>query len=613
MFVTAGGNDSAVSMESLDNSEALPMTNQEKREESSAEVLEILEDDRFDTALKEQEQRSFEEQPIFSTANSNDSDVLMGSLNNSEAFSVANLEKQEESSADTLEILEDDGFESEADYQEQRSLEEQPTMTSADSNDSAMLMESLDNSEAFSVANLEKQEESSADTLEMHKDDGFENNSEAFSVINHEKQKESSVDALEIHKDDRFESEVDYQEQRSLEEQPMFISADSDYPAVLMENLDNTEPFPMTSQEKQQESSAEAPEMLEDDRPAIEVNYQEQRSLKEQLMFVAADSNDSAGLIESLNNSEALPVANQEKQKQSSAEALEMLEDARFEGEVSEQEVRYVKEEQAMFVVANSNDSAMLMKSLHNSGAFPMTNQEKQEERTAEGLEMLENARAESEVIEQEQRSLEEKQSKVFAADHNDSALLTVSLDNSEAFPMNNQEKQDGRAESKALSKNRENVDNPETFPVTNQEKQEESSAKALEMLQNNRSEMEAQEQEKSFLEEQSMFVAVDSNDSAVLIESLDNSEAFPVTTWEQQEESSAEALELPEGSRSESEVIEQEQRSAENERPMFVTADNNDSVVLMESLDNSKAFPVTNHEKEEETSACLEIPVDDS
>ncbi len=208
---------------------------------------------------------------------------------------------------------------------------------STDSNDSAVLMKSLDNSEAFSV-------------------------------INHEKQEESSADALEIHKDDRFESEVDYQEQTSLEEQPMFISADSNYPAVLMENLDNTEPFPMTSQKKQQESSAEAPEMLEDDRPAIEVNYQEQQSLKEQLMFVAADSNDSAGLIDSLNNSEALPVANQEKQKQSSAEALEMLEDARSKGEVCEQEVRYVKEEQPMFVVANSNDSAMLMKSLHNSG-----------------------------------------------------------------------------------------------------------------------------------------------------------------------------------------------------------------------------------------------------
>ncbi|CAK9876055.1 unnamed protein product [Sphagnum jensenii] len=666
MFVAAGSNDSAVSMESLDSSEALPMTNQEKREESSAEVLEILEDDRSDTALKEQEQRSFEEQPMFFAADSNDSDVLMGSLDNSEAFSVANLEKQEESSADTLEMLEDDGFESEADYQEQRSLEEQPTFVSADSNDSAVLMESLDNSEAFSV-------------------------------INHEKQEESSADALEMHKDDRFESEVDYQEQRSLEEQPMFISADSNYPAVLMENLDNTEPFPMTSQEKQQESSAEALDMLEDDRPAIEVNYQEQQSLKEQLVFVAADSNDSAELIESLDNSEALPVANQEKQEESSAEALEMLEDARSEGEVSEQEVRYVEEEQAMFVAANSNDSAMLMKSLHNSGAFPTTNQEKQEEITVEGPEMLEDGRAESEVIEQEQRSLEEKQSKVFAAYHNDSALLTVSLDNSEAFPMNNQEKQDGRAESKAIEQEQrsleekvsevfagdsndtavltrsldnseafpmtnqekqnkssaeslemavddrlesevseeeqivledqpmlvasdshdsalvtENLDNPETFPVTNQEKQEESSAKALEMLQNNRSEMEAQEQEKSFLEEQSMFVAVDSNDSAVLTKSLDNSEAFPVTNWEQQEESSAEALELPEDSRSESEVIEQEQRSAEKERPMFVAVDSNDSVVLMESLDNSKAFPVTNHEKEEETSACLEIPVDD-
>ncbi|CAM6026229.1 unnamed protein product [Sphagnum balticum] len=665
MFVAAGSNDSAVSMESLNSSEALPMTNQEKREESSAEVLEILEDDRSDTALKEQEQMSFEEQPMFSTADSTDSDVLMGSLDNSEAYSVANLEKQEESSADTLEMLEDDGFESEADYQEQRSLEEQPTFVSADidSNDSAVLMESLDNSEAFSV-------------------------------ISHEKQEESSADALEMHKDDRFESEVDYQEQRSLEEQPMFISADSNYPAVLMENLDNTEPFPMTSQEKQQESSAEAPEMLEDYRPAIEVNYQEQWSLKEQqLMFVAADGNDSAGLIESLDNSEALPVANQEKQEESSAEALEMLEDARSEREVSEQEVRYVEEEQAMFVAANSNDSAMLMKSLHNSGAFPMTNQEKQEERTAEGLEMLEDARAESEVIEQEQRSLEEKQSKVFAVDHNDSALLTVSLDKSEAFPMNNQEKQDGRAESKAIEQEQrsleeeeskdfagdsndtavltrsldnleafpmtnqekqdkssaeslemgeddrlesevseeeqmvleeqpmlvasdshdsalvtENLDNPKTFPVTKREKQEESSAKALEMLQNNRSEMEAQEQEKSFLEEQSMFVAVDSNDSAVLTESLNNSEAFPVTNWEQQEESSAEALELPEDSISESEVIEQEQRSAEKER----FADSNDSVVLMESLDNSKAFPVTNHEKEEETSACLEIPVDD-
>jgi hypothetical protein len=195
---------------------------------------------------------------------------------------------------------------------------------------------------------------------------------------------------------------------------------------------------------------------------------------------------------------------------------------------------------------------------------------------------MAEDDRLESEVSEEEHMVLEE-QLMLVASNIHDLALVT------------------------------KNVDNPETFPVTNQEKQEESSAKALEMLQNNRSEMEAQEQEKSFLEEQSMFVAVDNNDSAVLIESLDNSEAFPVTNWEQQEESSVEALELPEGSRFKSEVIEQEQRSAENERPMFVTTNNNDSVVLMESLDNSKAFPVTNHEKEKETSACLEIPVDDS
>jgi len=67
---------------------------------------------------------------MFSATGSNDSDVLMGSLDNSEAFSVVNLEKQEESSVDTLEMLEDDGFESEVDYQEQRSLEEQPTFVS---------------------------------------------------------------------------------------------------------------------------------------------------------------------------------------------------------------------------------------------------------------------------------------------------------------------------------------------------------------------------------------------------------------------------------------------------------------------------------------------------
>jgi hypothetical protein len=47
--------------------------------------------------------------------------------------------------------------------------------------------------------------------------------------------------------------------------------------------------------------------------------------------------------------------------------------------------VRYVEEEQAMFVVVNSNDLTMLMNNLHNLETFPMTNQEKQKERTAKG------------------------------------------------------------------------------------------------------------------------------------------------------------------------------------------------------------------------------------
>ncbi len=47
MLVVIGSNDLDVSMESLNNSIALPMTNQEKWE-----VLEILEDDRFDITIK---------------------------------------------------------------------------------------------------------------------------------------------------------------------------------------------------------------------------------------------------------------------------------------------------------------------------------------------------------------------------------------------------------------------------------------------------------------------------------------------------------------------------------------------------------------------------------
>jgi hypothetical protein len=48
---------------------------------------------------------------------------------------------------------------------------------------------------------------------------------------------------------------------------------------------------------------------------------------------------------------------------------------------------------------------------------------------------------------------------------------------------------------------------------VTIHKKQEESSAEGLEMLENDGSEMEVQEQEKGSLEEQPMFVAASSND----------------------------------------------------------------------------------------------------
>ncbi len=93
-----------------------------------------------------------------------------------------------------------------------------------------------------------------------------------------------------------------------------------------------------------------------------------------------------------------------------------------------------------------------------------MTSQEKQDKSSAESLEMAEDDRLESEFSEEEQMVLEE-QPMLVASDNHDSALVT------------------------------KNLDNPETFPVTKQEKQKESSTKALEMLQNNRSEMEAQEQ----------------------------------------------------------------------------------------------------------------------
>jgi hypothetical protein len=109
-------------------------------------------------------------------------------------------------------------------------------------------------------------------------------------------------------------------------------------------------------------------------------------------------------------------VTNQEKQEEVSAEGLEMLEVVRSENGLSEQEQRAVQEEQPMCVAA---DSAVLVEGLDNSDAVPVTIHKKQEESSAEGLEMLENDGSEMEVQEQEKGSLEE-QPKFVAASSND-------------------------------------------------------------------------------------------------------------------------------------------------------------------------------------------------
>jgi cephalosporin hydroxylase len=263
-------------------------------------------------------------------------------------------------------------------------------------------------------------------------------------------------------------------------------------------------------------------------------------------------------------------VTNQEKQEESSAEALEMVEVGRFENEASEQEQRSVEEKQTMFVAADSNDSAVLTESRDTSEALPVTIQEKEEESSAEPL-MTEVASFENEASEQEQRSVEEKQTMFVGADSNDLAVLTEGRDTSESFPF------------------------------TNQETQEESSPEALEMLEDDRAESEIIQQEKRYLEEkQPIFFAADSNDSAVLMESLENSKPCLATNQEKQEESSAGTLEMLEDARFETEVNEQEKRSAE--QPM--SSDTNDATVLVESIDNAEAFPETNQEKQEESSA---------
>jgi hypothetical protein len=387
-----------------------------------------------------------------------------------------------------------------------------------------------------------------------------------------EEQEESSAEAQEVIEVGGFGNEAIQQEQRSVEEkQTMFGAADSNDSAVLIESQDSSKALPVTNQEEQEESSAEALEMVEVGRFENEASEQERRSVKEkQAMFGAADSNDSAVLMESQDTSEALPMKDQEEQEESSAEAQEVIEVGGFGNEAIQQEQRSVEEKQTMFVAADSNDSAVLTESRDTSEALPVTIQEKQEEMSAEPL-TIEVASFENEASEEEQRSVEEKQTMFVGADSNDSAVLTESRDTSESFPF------------------------------TNQETQEESSPEALKMLEDDRAESEIIQQEQRYLEEkQSLFVAADSNDSAVLMESLENSKPCPATNQEKQEESSAGTLEMLEDARFETEVNEQEKRSAE--QPM--SSDTNDATVLVESIDNSEAFPETNQEKQEESSA---------
>ncbi len=93
----------------------------------------------------------------------------------------------------------------------------------------------------------------------------------------------------------------------------------------------------------------------------------------------------------------------------------------RSENGLSEQEQRSVEEEKPMCVTA---DSAVLVEGLDNSDAVPMTIHKKQEESSAEGLEMSENDGSEMEVQEQEKGSLEEQPMFVAASSTNLAVLM---------------------------------------------------------------------------------------------------------------------------------------------------------------------------------------------
>jgi molybdopterin biosynthesis enzyme MoaB len=80
--------------------------------------------------------------------------------------------------------------------------------------------------------------------------------------------------------------------------------------------------------------------------------------------------------MESQNSLEPLPMSNQEEQEESFAEAQEMIKVKGFEKEVIQQEQRSIEEKLTMFITTNNNDLVLLTKNQNTLEALPMTNQD---------------------------------------------------------------------------------------------------------------------------------------------------------------------------------------------------------------------------------------------
>jgi hypothetical protein len=102
-----------------------------------------------------------------------------------------------------------------------------------------------------------------------------------------------------------------------------------------MESQDSSKPLLMTDHEEQEESFAEAQEMIEVGGFENEAIQQEQRSVEDKhTIFVTTDNNDLMLLTESQDTLEALLVTNQKMQEESSPKRLETLEGDRSKSEI---------------------------------------------------------------------------------------------------------------------------------------------------------------------------------------------------------------------------------------------------------------------------------------